>query len=205
MSDAPLAKPPSKLLTDYYGSLFFCLVLIFIGASFFVLKPKLDEVKTTNAQISTSLQQLQQNHEYLNSLEQSINAAQTIAPDVLHRVDQALPREQQIPQLLLLLSETADRDGVKLPSVSFSDTSLAVHSATSSITELGINLTATAQNYPQIKKYIRDLEVSLRLLDITGINVSISNASGKETAYSLQMKTYIYTPPASRPSTPAQR
>ena len=194
-------KPPSKLLTDYYGVLFLLMVLIFVSAAFIVLKPKLDDLKATNAETTARLEELNRDSAYLSSLDQSIAAAQTIPAETLAKVDRALPREQQIPELLVLFGDTADRDGVKITNVSFSDPSLG-HAATSTVSELIVNMTVTAENYPQIKKYIRDLEVSLRLLDIVGINVS---TQGTQSAYALQLKTYTYSPPAKVAATPTQR
>jgi Tfp pilus assembly protein PilO len=195
-------KPTSRLLTDYYGALFFCMVLIFLLASAIVLKPMLDGVKTTNAQVASTLAELNGETTYVNSLDQSISAAQTIPSTVLDKVDRALPRRQEIPQLLVLFGATGERDGVKISNVSFAESDLASRAtATSSVSELTINMTVIAQNYPQIKKFIRDLEASLRILDIVGINVS---SQGAESAYALQLKTYMYTPKVTA-ATPAQR
>lgn len=202
METQPL-KPTSRLLTEYYGSLFFLMVLLFLGAALLVLKPKLDEVKTTNAQTASMVETLADERQYLNSLEQSISAAATITPAVLDQVDRALPRDQGVPELLVLFGETGQRHGVKISNLSFAETATAaVRASTSSVSELSINVTVTAQNYPQIKKFIRDLEVSLRLLDIVGINVS---TQGTESAYALQMKTYVYTPNIKVTPTPTQR
>ncbi len=128
----------------------------------------------------------------MNSLEQSIAAAQTIAPDVLQRVDEALPREQRIPELLVLFGKVADRNQVKISNIAFADAVGSPRSATTSIRELSINMTVVAENYPRIKKFIRDLETSLRMLDVVAINVS---AQGEEAAYALQMRAYSYAPP----------
>ncbi|MFA5935699.1 MAG: type 4a pilus biogenesis protein PilO [Patescibacteria group bacterium] len=195
-------KPPSRLLTDYYGAVFFFMVLIFLLAATVVLKPMLDDVKATNAQVVSTLAALDNETAYVNSLDQSISAAQTIPPNILEKVDQAMPRKQEIPELLVLFGTTADRDGVKIANVSFADAAGRV--TTSSVGELTINMTVMAENYPQIKKFIRDLEASLRILDIDGINVSTQGTEGAESAYALQMKTYMYSP---RPTgaTPIQR
>lgn len=191
METKPLPEPkkPSKLLTEYYGLIFFLLVLVFLAAAAFGVKPKLDGLKQTNARITVELERLENERHYLDSLDQSIAAAQSIAPGVLGQVEQALPRKKGIPELLVLLGGTADKDGVKITNVTFSEIERSEARATSTVGELSISLNVTAKNYPQIKKFIRDLEASLRLLDITGINVS---TQGKESAYAMQMKTYVY-------------
>jgi Tfp pilus assembly protein PilO len=186
----PVAKPPSKLLTEYYGSLFFLMVLLFLLAAFVVLKPMLDDVKSANAQVVSTLETLANETAYLNSLDQSIAAAQSIPPDVLRKVDRALPRTQGIPELLMLFSSTGDRDHVKISNISFSDAAPG-RVTTSSVSELTVNLTVVAAGYPDIKKFLRDLEASLRIMDVIGINVS---TQGTESAYALQLKTYAYTP-----------
>jgi Tfp pilus assembly protein PilO len=196
---APTPKQPSRLLTEYYGALFFCMVLVFILSAVIVLKPMLDDIKATNAQVVSTLTALDNEIVYANSLDQSISAAQVISPDVLSKVDRALPRRQGIPELLVLFQRTSERDGVQISNVSFSEPTTA---ATTTVSELLINMTVTAQNYPQIKTFIRDLEASLRLLDIVGINVS---TQGESSAYALQLKTYTYREPVRSAGTPAQR
>lgn len=200
MKKAPAPKQPSRILTEYYGAVFFFMVLIFILTAFVVLKPMLDQVKATNAQVVSMLTALDQETVYAGSLDQSIAAAQTIPSDVLDRVDRALPRRQGIPELLVLFEKTAERDGVSISNISFSDP--ARGAATTTVAELLVNMTVTAENYPRIKKFIRDLEVSLRLLDIVGINVS---TQGEVSAYALQLKTYTYQSPLKTTATPSQR
>jgi len=191
MQTKPLvAKRPSKLLTEYYGSLFFLMVLLFLLAAFVVLKPMLDDVKAANAQVASTLESLANENTYLNSLDQSIAAAQSIPADALRKVDRALPRKQGIPELLVLFSSTGDRDRVKISSITFADAAPG-RVTTSTVSELTVNLTVVAPGYPDIKKFLRDLESSLRIMDVIGINVS---TQGTESAYALQLKTYAYAP-----------
>lgn len=197
---APEQKKTSKLWTEYYGTVFFFAALAFIVAAGSVVKPKLDELKRSNAQIVGSLETLENERRYLNSLEQSVAAAGSISSEMLDQVDRALPRRKGIPELLVLFENTAVRDGVKISSLTFAEQEPAAR-VTSTVGELSVALSVSAKNYPQIKKFIRDLEVSLRLLDITGINVS---TRGEESGYAIQLKTYTYNP-VRRAVTPAQR
>lgn len=183
----------SRWLATYYGSMFFCLVLVGLGMAFFIIKPKIDVFKLQNADVAAAVETLQTEQAYVNSLEQSIAAAQTIVPDVLRQVDEALPREQRIPELLVLFGKVADRNQVKISNIAFADAVSAPKSTTSSIRELSINMTVVAENYPRIKKFIRDLETSLRILDVVAINVS---SQGEEAAYALQLRAYSYAPSA---------
>jgi len=189
-------KHPSKLLTEYYSSLFFLLILLFLGASIFVIKPKLDEVKQTNAAIASSLDKLSSETVYLNSLEGSVAAAGAISPAVLDKVDSAMPREAEIPELLVLFSSAAERDNVKIMNVNFAEARTAkaarpLASATSSVSGITINMSVAAINYPQIKRFLKNIERSLRIMDIEGINVA---SQGEESVYAIQLKTYVYAP-----------
>jgi Tfp pilus assembly protein PilO len=191
-------KKTSRLLTGYYGSAFFLLTLAFISAAVFVLKPKLDNVKTVNAQIQKSLLQLSNERTYLDSLEQSIAAAGVIPMTVLSRAEQALPNEPLIPELLVLFSSIAERDQVKISNITFAEVRPKATAAkgrissTSTVSEIQINLSVAADNYPQIKRFLRSVERSLRIVDIQGINVT--SGTGDETLYSIQAKTYVYRP-----------
>ncbi|MFH1077923.1 MAG: type 4a pilus biogenesis protein PilO [Patescibacteria group bacterium] len=201
----PAAKRPSKILGEYYGSIFFAIILTFLAMTALVLKPKLDVVKGTNAEVTVNLQSLEQGRTYLESLERSISAAEGIPPSILDQVDRALPRETGVPELLVLFGDTATKDGVKISNISFAEESESTRQtrATSTVSEVSINLSVTAVNYAQIKRFLRDIETSLRIIDVTGINVS---TQGKESAYAILLKTYVYKPlRSSTTPTPSQR
>jgi len=205
MDTKPKVKRQSSLLVRYYGTLFFLMILAFIGVTALVLKPMLDAVNETNAQVTASIATLDGDKAYLNSLDTSVAAAQNIPTTVLDQVDRALPTDPQIPELLVLFGDAADRDGVQVTNVSFSEESAATRSqqATSTVSKVGVNLSVTSPNYFQIKRFLSDLEASLRILDVTGINVSSRGGAGA--AYAILLNTYVYTPPASARPTPQQR
>lgn len=188
---------PSRLLTEYYGTLFFLLVTGFFAVAGFVLKPMLDVVKSTNAETTATLQTLENERAYLNSLEQSIAAAQHIPKDVLNQVDRALPREADIPELLVLFSSAAIRDNVSMTNVTFAQmpppqpsrsTSRAT-SATSTLVEVQSTLSVNAPGYPQIKRFLRDVERSLRIMDVVGLTVT---SRGDRPSYVIQLKSYAF-------------
>ncbi|MEK7655221.1 MAG: type 4a pilus biogenesis protein PilO [Patescibacteria group bacterium] len=196
MNKTTTEKKTSPFLTDYYSTSFFLLVLLFLVASAFVLLPLMSGIKAKNAEIGVGLDRLTQERTYLHSLEQSIVAAENIPTTVLSRVDQALPRESNIPELLTLLGGVAEMDGVKLDSVNFLDAKPTkaggAVNATSSIVQTNINISVTAANYPQIKRFLSHLESSLRILDVVGINVTLK---GEKAIYAIQLTTYAYRPP----------
>ncbi|MBI4139062.1 hypothetical protein HY479_02830 [Candidatus Uhrbacteria bacterium] len=189
-------KKPSLFLTEYYSTSFFLMILAFIVPSMFVLVPRMDAIKRTNAGIEADVRQLAQEQAYLGSLEQSIEAAKRISPAILDRALQALPRDPDLPELLVLFGGLSDLDGVKIMNVTFAEERAAPTrgrtAATSTIQTTQINLSVAAANYPQIKRFLRHVESSLRLLDIVGINVTLK---GEESMYAIQLKTYASRPP----------
>lgn len=176
------------------------LLLVFLAVVAFVLKPMLDRVKETNAKVGSSLQLLDREQRYLNSLEQSIAAAQNISPEVLSQVDRAMPRSAEIPELLVLFSTAAQRDGIRITNVTFSEPTTPpaqrrtgaasrTTNATSSAAEVQATLSVTAPSYPQIKRFFHDIEGSLRILDVVGLTAA---ARGDQPSYVIQAKAYYF-------------
>lgn len=192
----PKTPRPSKLFTEYYGSVFFVLIALFLAVAGFLLKPMLDTVKQANGDISQALTHIDQSQAYLTSLEQSISAAQHISPDVLDRVDRAMPRETNIPELLVLFSEAAARDNVQIGNVTFTEPPAPKTPArgvsTSTIRELPITLTVNATNYQMIKRFLRDIERSLRLIDVSGLSVTARDGAS---SFVIQARAYVFPTP----------
>lgn len=187
-------KESSKLFTEYYGIIFLFLIGIFIGGSYFVINPLYAEFKTVNGDIETKLQTLEDERSFLNSLERSIAAAESIPAETLARVDEALPQDVGIPKLLLTMSELSKQNEVRLTNVQFSPTSepKGIKKRRSSAIELvpiKINLTLEAPGYQSTRTFLEDLEENVRILDVSTINVS-SNEQEGTLSYTLELTAY---------------
>lgn len=196
-------KAPSRLFTDYYATAVLILIAVFVGVAFFVLRPMIIDIKETNAQTATRLETLDQQRAYLTSLSQSVAASKSISPEALDQVNRALPSDADIPLLLLQFSAAAAQRNIKIGSISFSEPQPARTAGTSAPSPAGgatttravipmdVSLTLNAQNYIDVKRFLADLESSLRLMDVVGISTSPSGKD-KETAYQLQLRTYTF-------------
>jgi Tfp pilus assembly protein PilO len=194
----------SRFLSEYYGSFCIGLILMFICAVGLILKPKFDFFRQTNIEIGAQTSVFNQEQAYVTSLEESVAAAESIAPAVLTHVDEALPREARIPELLVLLDQAAQKNQLRMLNVSFAEnTAVGRNTTSSAIGEVAITLTVQASDYLQLKRFLGDLERSLRLIDVTGLHVAIG--SGGETAYALQLKAYTYAPSVRSTPTALQR
>lgn len=191
-------KKPSRLFVDYYGVMFLLLVAVFILAGFTLLWPLISEFKMANAEIESSVVTLKYERDYLESLQRSVAAAETIPPDTLMRVDEALPRRVGLPKLLQTMSLIAEQNGVSLSSVQFNEPKQSPaetqQARALSATPLDINLTLGSPSYAATRRFLESVERNLRVLDVQQITVTSNEQSG-ELTYTLQLRTYTLSAP----------
>ena len=112
-------KPSSKFFTQYYGAAFFFMIAVFAAVALLIIRPMIQDIISTDAQIASQEQVLNNTSLALNVHNKSVAAAQTISPDTLARVSLALPTDPGYPYILADLSAAAVRNGARLkPSVS---------------------------------------------------------------------------------------
>ena len=197
---APKPRPPSRLFTEYYASAFLFLLAAFILLAFFVLRPLILRIRETNAQTQARIEQASTERRYLASIEQSVAAAQSIPPETLDDVQRALPNEQDIPSLLVQFGSAAESNHLRIDSINFSDVRGAVKTATTSAASpLDVSLTLHARTYFDVKRFLSEVESSLRIMDVT--TISSSGATG-DLSYTLQLRTYTFLP-STRIATPS--
>lgn len=186
---------PSKFFTEYYGASFLLLIVVFVAVALFFLRPIIDDIKRINAETLAELTTVQNERMYLESLNTSIGAAQNISPDVLDRVTQALPTEANVPSLLVQFGSAAYANGIKIESLSFSENKAPPKAApgtqSAPILPVDVTLLIKASNYFDIKRFLSDLETSLRIIDVQGM----ATGGGKELSFNLQLRTYVFGEP----------
>lgn len=185
----PAVKTPSKLFTDYYGTLFLLLIALYVMAGFFIIKPKIDYNKQIEVDTLALRQEIDNEKIYYDGLSRSVSAAQAISPEVLEKVDKALPREVSVPELLVILSSSAKISQVELNNLVFDDSTTPVP-GTKGPVPINVTMSVTANNYLEVKKFLQVLETSLRIFDVQNINVM--GLDQEKTNFSLQLKTYYY-------------
>ncbi|MDF1496578.1 MAG: hypothetical protein P1P90_00780 [Patescibacteria group bacterium] len=193
---APKFKKPSKVFTEYYSSIILILITILVGAGYLVIKPKIDEYKAILASAESIKVNLENEQVYLSGLRRSVSAAQSISPDVLEKVDEALPRSFSIPDTLVLLNRSAVASGVEIKNIVFSPIS-DTNSKKVSLQSMQLSLSITAPNYTTLKKFLSTLEVSLRMIDIQMLTVANFTEDGSD--FSLQLRTYYYPGETTKP------
>lgn len=199
------AKKTSKLFTEYYVVAFLFLIAAFAGTAIFVHRPLITKIKMLNADTQSKLMEIDNERNYLKSVEGSVAAAQSIPSDVLSEVDHALPTSQNIPSLLVQFGSAALSNNVQIDTISFTEGAQAAGTQTSlpsgMIAPLDVNLSVRAASYFEMKRFLADIEGSLRVMDILTM-MSAGDTPGVSTGYSIQLRTYSYIPPQTRTAQP---
>ena len=185
-------KRPSRLFVQYYAA--FCLLLaaIFVVSGYLLLEPKITNFKRINESINVTLKEIDDVERFLASVERSISAAEQIPEDTLLRVNESLPKEADIPNLLRTMSVIAEQNHVTMGGVQFAQRALTEEEkmAGLQLAPLDMNLTLAAPGYLATKSFLEDLERNVRLLDVKSINVGGEGNDGGF-SYALELTTYI--------------
>lgn len=190
-------KRISRFFTEYYAAAVLGVIALTIVLAMVFLRPHILTIKEINAQTESQLVLISRERAYLASLDQSVAAAQSIQPTTLDQVHRALPNDPQIPSILVQFGSAALRHNVRIDALTFSQTHVVAPAAkqasstASSIVPLDVNLVLRARNYFDVKRFLADVESSLRLMDVTGIAAS---GIGNELSYALQLRTYSFAP-----------
>jgi len=185
----------SALFTDYYGMAFLGLIGAFAAAGYFVINPLFTEFREMNGEIEYRLQTLEEERDYFDSLERSIAAAESIPENTLLRVDEALPRDVQIPKLLVTIAKICALNDIALSNIQFSpveeseEGQAIARRSSVEVIPFGISLTLQSSGYQATRSFLEDLEDSVRILDVSNITVTGNDQDGS-LSYSLDLTTY---------------
>lgn len=191
-------KKRSKLFTQYYGTVFLLLIAGFAVIGYSVLNPNIEAFKLANETINVRLQELDDSQSYLDSLDRSIAAAQSIPEETLERVEEALPREIGIPKLLKTMAVIAESNNISMTSIQFSQQSQGAASSDAvgtvarrslELVPIDMDINLDAANYQITRAFLEDLERNVRVLDVRSITVNANDTEGTM-SYTLQLTAY---------------
>lgn len=172
-----------------------------IGLFLLYTKPTYDSVKTLQAQIAEYDQALEKAAELKRLKDTLLSRYNAFNPADIERLHKLLPDHVDNVRLLLDLDTLAARHGLAIQNVVISGNSSETLEQTV-VTTIGesnekydsISIKfATEGTYDQFKIFMRDLERSLRIVDIESLNLSRNAAStGGEPVfrYDIAVKTY---------------
>lgn len=188
----------------------FIILLLIVGSYYFILQPKYREVSIGGRYNLSSLQQdLENRNEYLKQLQELNDSYNSISASQINRLEQALPKENDVPGLLVQLEALAVSEGVFLRGVNFSDvpqetlgtrgTSRAARSRAAAndqnqsdplslVQKVTVNLdlvSAGIGNYEQMKSFLTAIENNLRIFDVDSVSFDPNQAN-----FSVNLVTY---------------
>lgn len=187
----------SRMFSEYYGAMFFILITVFALAGYFLLYPLIQEFKQMNERTLSTLMEIDDAKKFLESVKTSIAAAEEISPDVFLKIDEALPKREDIPKLLKMFAEISSGHDISIGEIGFSK-STPNPSAPLSLLPIGVSLSVESAGYRAMRDFLHDLETNVRLLEVNSISVNSDESTGAF-AYTLDMTSYVLQGKVSAP------
>ena len=164
------------LLFRYYKLITAVLImLIVVGGYYLILRPKYEQVGVGGSyNLSAVKAEVNKRQDYLNNLNELINDYQKISQADVGRIKNVLPADKDVAGLFVQLQEIAEKNNLLLASVNINETPEAItaQDAKSQIKQISVNLglvNPAVNSYQKIKNFLSDLELNLRLFDISSV------------------------------------
>jgi len=201
-----LSMPKNALV----GVVAVCGVLLIAVGYLVLISPKQKQISALNAQTALARQQITDDLSRAATA-RSATGAPTIKTADIYRLETAMPSIQDMPDLLLQLSQMAKASGVSLQSISPSANASTSTSSSSTLSyqTVPISLTVNGNFYSitdllyrlRDSVYVRNgaLEASGRIFSVT--SVSLTPGTGTLAA-TISLNTFVYAPAAATPTVP---
>ncbi len=172
------------------------IILIIIALSVFIwyIDPVYKEIKTLSAEKNEYSETLSRSEDLLEIRDSLREKYNQIPPNNLDRIKKMLPDAVDNVRLIIDINNIATKYGLRLGNVDLqsgieeegdTDTSVSESSQTYGEVEIGFSVATT---YEVFKRFLEDLEGSLRLVDVTGIGFNRTDTGIYN--FDLRVKTY---------------
>ena len=169
------------------------LIIISVIAFFSFIDPTYKEVQVLEAENSQFDEALTRSKELQSIRDELLSRYNTFSTEDLNRIEKLLPDNVDNVRLILDLDSIASKYGMLIKDVSISNEQKEVIRETvqmdDALGEIGLNFRVTSP-YPDFKKFISDLEQSLRIVDISALSFKASDNSSGLIDFSVSIKTY---------------
>lgn len=159
------------------------MLLAVIGMIFFITWPLYQRITNVQASISSAMGQIEVTQNLLTVLDQLEKQFGALQSDV-QKVEVAIPKEEQLPELLVMMPLLVAQNGLKLTSIDFG--SPAQESSYRTVT---ISIVASG-SYLNMQAFLRAIEQNLRIIDIVTLGVSPGD-SKDDYGFDFVLKTYF--------------
>jgi len=167
------------------------LIAISIGAFFSVINPRYEGIKVLQTENAEFDQALEKARELQSVRDDLLSRYNTFSTEELEKLEKILPDNVDNVRLILDLDSIASRYGMTIRKVSLTE-KVNVVSEIQTANEIGeIELSFNVESsYGDFKKFIRDLEQSLRIVDISKLAFIQDDDKGDGTDFKITIKTY---------------
>lgn len=170
------------------------LIAISVGLFFFYIDPAYKEIQELGLQkqeYDTVLANAEEFQKKRDELRQKYNQ---FSPDEVEKLRKLLPDTVDNVRLILDIDNIATQHDIVIQNISIiqseSNNKQSSSRSTSAYGEIGVSFSFSA-SYSQFRSFLRDLEDSLRLVDITDITASKTKSTeGSGLNYTMSLKTY---------------
>lgn len=169
------------------------LILFFaaLAIGFWVLSPLYGDIQSAIALKEQNQDNLSSRKKLTENLQRLVSQYNERGKDIAS-LNKAIPSGQNIPELLVNLEAIASESGLIFESVNFKPKDLKAKGIKTLVAEIKVK-----GSYPNFLNYIKALEKSLRIFDVTGVSfagVSPGQIGAKTDAleFNLIVNTYFY-------------
>jgi Tfp pilus assembly protein PilO len=158
------------------------IAFITIGLVFFLVLPEYREFKDLQKELTDKKAEYAKQYDYYNAIDNIFYDLQGQKSD-LAKIDSALPKDSKLGEIINFLQRTIKDNNLTSRNLFFSKSSgKSVKSISFSIDLEG--------DYESLKEFMRALEESARIFEIT--NISFKSSAQPPYKFNLQIKTYTY-------------
>ncbi len=167
---------------------YFNIIVVFVAVILVLLSSlvfkKYETLNLVKGQISIKEDELQYQEEYFQKLKNISDKLQE-NKDSLLKIESALPKSPQVPELLAFIQKSTSQSGLML-----GDINLGLMSAEDNIKKTKVNFILIG-DYIGLKKFISFIENSSRLTDVNSIYFSYPE-KGELFKFNLKITAYSY-------------
>lgn len=173
------------------------LILGIVAVMFFLTVPEYDTYKELQTQLSEKTAELNAQIDYYAAIKKTHNDLIAYQEEI-KKIDDALPQDPAINKIIYYLQDEIKNNGLLMKNLFLSKTSVA----SGNIKEI-IFSTNLVGDYASLERFIKSLEKSARIFEVTSITFSTSSissgvkkanpvSSSESQGFSLQIKTHSY-------------
>ena len=164
----------NQLLINHFKlTIFLVVVIILVLSSYFILLPKYQRIAIGGEYDLKTIENNKQSLEqYLADLKKLDKTYRQITSSQKEKLYKILPKEKEIAELFIQLAAIAEKNNFILLNINVNEQNTKKTKSTTSdnIRKLDINMNLVGGDYSALKKFLHDVESSLRLLDIKTIS-----------------------------------